>query len=250
MINNAFIHEYGNSKLEPEHLDVKSVLESRNISVNLFTQKRLDRNQLTLDKNTLVVGEIPIVLKALKKIGITNINHNTYPTCLHYLLKRKIWTSTIKDIIQNINSNAFEGIFVKPKDIFKKFTGFIVYSSSDFYKFQDASHKTLLYCSEIVQWKSEYRIYVTDGKIVGIRNYAGDENVKLNMNEVYQAINVLEKSDERTAGYGIDFGVLSNGETALIEWNDGFSLGSYDLEKEKYTDLLIARWLELMHQIN
>jgi hypothetical protein len=27
--------------------------------------------------------------------------------------------------------------------------------------------------------------------------------------------------------------------------NDGFSLGSYGLAEEVYTDLLIARWLEL-----
>lgn len=203
-----------------------------------------------MTKDTLVVGEIPIVLKALKYLGIINLNPNTYPICLLYMLKRRVWTSTISDIVRDVNNNSFNGIFVKPKLHAKKFTGFIVYSSSDFYKFQDASHQTLLYCSEIVQWKSEYRIYVTDGKIVGIRNYAGDEAVTLNMDEVYQAIDTLEKSDERTAGYGIDFGILSNGETALIEWNDGFSLGSYHLDKEKYTDLIIARWLELMKLIH
>ncbi len=43
----------------------------------------------------------------------------------------------------------------------------------------------------------------------------------------------------------------SNGEasyvTALIEVNDGFALGWYEgVSHEDYTDLLIARWQQLM----
>jgi hypothetical protein len=57
---------------------------------------------------------------------------------------------------------------------------------------------------------------------------------------------VLDDSGEAPAGYGIDFGLLSSGETALIELNDGYSLGSYDLDSADYTDLLIARWEELV----
>ncbi len=39
-----------------------------------------------------------------------------------------------------------------------------------------------------------------------------------------------ERSGEGTAGYGLDLGVLSGGQTALVEWNDGFSLGAYELD--------------------
>jgi hypothetical protein len=60
-----------------------------------------------------------------------------------------------------------------------------------------------------------------------------------------EAIGLLEASGEATAGYGIDFGVLRGGTIALVEWNDGFALGSYDLDKSLYTDLILARWCEL-----
>ena len=50
------------------------------------------------------------------------------------------------------------------------------------------------------------------------------------------------------AGFGIDFGLLSTGETALVEMNDGFALGAYAISARDYTDLLIARWEELMAQ--
>ena len=45
--------------------------------------------------------------------------------------------------------------------------------------------------------------------------------------------------------YCLDVGVLSTGETALIEVNDGFSIGKYDMPKDMYANVLITRWNEL-----
>ena len=50
--------------------------------------------------------------------------------------------------------------------------------------------------------------------------------------------------------YCIDVGVLSSGETALIEVNDAFSIGIYSMPKEVYAELLITRWNELKGYIN
>jgi hypothetical protein len=57
--------------------------------------------------------------------------------------------------------------------------------------------------------------------------------------------------DHRASGiapsaYGIDFGVLSTGQTALVEANDGYALGAYEIAEEPYTDLLFTRWKELL----
>jgi hypothetical protein len=53
-------------------------------------------------------------------------------------------------------------------------------------------------------------------------------------------------SGEAVAGYGLDVGVLGTGQTAVVEVNDGFGLGSYGLEAAVYTDLILARWAELV----
>ena len=45
--------------------------------------------------------------------------------------------------------------------------------------------------------------------------------------------------------YCLDAGVLSTGETALIEVNDAFSVGIYNMPKNVYAELLITRWNEL-----
>jgi hypothetical protein len=59
------------------------------------------------------------------------------------------------------------------------------------------------------------------------------------------AIRSLDSAGESTAGYALDLGVLTDGRTALVEWNDGYSLGSYGLESGLYAELIMARWCEL-----
>jgi hypothetical protein len=49
-------------------------------------------------------------------------------------------------------------------------------------------------------------------------------------------------------GYCLDVGVLSTGETALIEVNDGFSVGKYGMSDDLYSELLITRWNELKNE--
>ena len=44
---------------------------------------------------------------------------------------------------------------------------------------------------------------------------------------------------------GVDFGLLDRGVTALVEWNNGFALGSHGLYISIYTELIIAQWYEL-----
>jgi ATP-grasp domain, R2K clade family 2 len=97
-----------------------------------------------------------------------------------------------------------------------------------------------------VKWQSEYRVFVIHGKIKGTRHYWGDPTITLNEAETLSAIDTLERSGNANSAYGIDFGVLAQGDTALIELNDGFSLGSYGLARSVYADLILARWTELM----
>jgi hypothetical protein len=137
-------------------------------------------------------------------------------------------------------------VFVKPKSKAKLFTGFVINSNTGLYQLDGIAKNTDLYCSSVVNWLSEYRVFVTKSKIVGVKNYAGDEGLLLNMEVVESAIRDFDQSNQRTDAYGIDFGILEDGTTALIEWNDGFALGSYGLEKEIYTELILTRWYELL----
>lgn len=244
MITKAYIHDYGSNKIEQEHRDIKIVLESRGIGCELFTLKKLQRNQLLLNDETLVVGDHSVMSQVLKKLNFNSFT-SCYPESLKKYLNRNIGEITVRRLLIESDGNALN-IFVKPKSKTKLFTGFVIQSIYDLFKLETLAKETELYCSEVVEFISEFRVFVNRSKIVGMKKYDGDEKFTLNMNIVENAIHDFENSSEKTDGYGIDFGVLKTGETTLIEWNDGFALGSYGLDKEIYTDLIMSRWEEIL----
>ena len=133
----------------------------------------------------------------------------------------------------------------KPEGRKKRFTGHVFTHPDDLFYTEGASRKTPILCSEVVKWLSEYRVYVLNGSIVGVKHYEGDREIKIDEQVAVEAVHLLQASHQGTAGYAIDLGIMSDGKTALVEWNDGFSLGSYNLDRAVYTDLQIARWCEI-----
>ncbi len=108
------------------------------------------------------------------------------------------------------------------------------------------SRNEKLICSEIVRWKSEYRVYVVNSEIRAIDYYDGDPGIMVSREVIEKAVEALDRHKESYAGYAIDFGVLDSGETALIEMNDGFAVGAYSIDADNYTDMILARWEELL----
>lgn len=247
MISRAFVEESGNRRMEPEMRDVYEELLQRNIQVELFVQKRLMRRQLPLSKDTLVVGYVETVLAALHQLGIEPPPTNDYPDSLTPLFHRRIWKSTVGELADWLYDSKGP-IFAKPEGQKKRFTGHVFSNPDDLYYAEGASRKTAIFCSEVVRWLSEYRVYVWNGEIVGVKHYAGDPALKIDELAVVEAVRLLKESGQGTSGYAVDLGVLADGKTALVEWNDGFALGSYNLDRAVYTDLLVARWCEIMGQ--
>jgi hypothetical protein len=245
MFRHAYLEERGAGRLSPEIHDVRSELLRRGVPCELFTAKRVLRRQLPLARDVFVAGYIPTLLQVLKQLGIEPPEPNDYPPCLRPYLRRRVWESTVAAVQARLEDER-EPVFVKPRGRVKRFTGAVFDSYHDVWQFQGVSRRQPVYCSEVVTWRSEHRVYVVRGRIVGVRCYQGDAGVEPDLAVIEEAIALLEASGAAWAGYGIDFGVLAGGATALVELNDGFGLGSYDLEPAAYTELLLARWEELM----
>jgi hypothetical protein len=245
MLKGAFLQESGNGKLNEEHLSLCKELGKRGVPVQLFTQKKIDRNQLPISRETLVSGNYDVVMRALKYLKLPLPQNNCYPVALRSFLKRNVRTSKVKNIFSELQNESIRSTFIKPKSDTKKFDGFVLSSAEDLYKLKGASGSTEIYCSSLVDWVSEYRVYVVNNHQVAIKHYQGDASILPDQHLITSAIETLASSSESTAGYGVDFGVLKNGETSLIEWNDGIALGSYQLDDSLYTDLILARWMEL-----
>ncbi|MBP0020550.1 MAG: ATP-grasp domain-containing protein [Cyanobacteria bacterium SBLK] len=254
MIRQIFLQECGNGKLDPEGESLYREFKKRDYPITLFTPKQLHRRRLKLDCESLLAGEIPIVLSALKQLKISFVKIRDYPNSLEQFFHRRIWQSSLGKLETRLHQGRNQPIFAKPANRSKRFTGKIFDSFHDLWVVSEVSRQEKIWCSEVVHWLNEYRVYVTkdcnsDSQIVGIYPYnvkQHETNQKIDISIVREALQCLDKAGESVAGYALDFGILETGEMALVEMNDGFSLGNYGLSDRLYTDLILARWEELI----
>lgn len=238
-LSSVFIQLNRFCKLNAEEQLVYDYSKSINLPIVFYTLKDINRRRLNISNDTLVVGDIACIYGALKQLDCNIPEINDYPDCLKHLFYRRISLKYCRDI-------NFFPVFIKPAKRLKKFTGFVANSPLDLHGYINISRNELLYTSDVVNFVSEWRIFVNNSKIVGIRPCPGSENSihNYNLDEINEAVKLLgnEKS-----GYAIDFGVLENNNTALIEVNDGFSIGAYGLDSKNYFEILSNRWNQIIN---
>lgn len=160
-----------------------------------------------------------------------------YPGELGHLLGRRVWSCVACEV-----SEDDLPVFVKPARE-KELDGAVVRSADDLAPFLRQGADYELLCSEVVDFVSEWRLFVCHGELVGARPYRGDVNVRPDERVVRD---VVPSYRSAPAGCAIDLGVTSDGRTLLVEVNDGFALGSYGLDDVTYALLLSARWAGLV----
>lgn len=197
---------------------------------------------IEIEKYHVFVGGISYIHKTLQKLNIPVPKPFDYPESLKPFLGREIWTSGINDIANNPEN---WNVFVKPKNISKKFTGRLVTSTKDLIGCGDLNENTSVWVSEPKNFLTEWRVFIRYGRVIGAKIYKGDWRMKFDHKVIENAIKAYQ---DAPAGYSLDFGYTDKGETLLIEVNDGYSLGSYGLFYIDYAKLLSARWAELTGQ--
>ncbi len=199
-----------------------------------------------LDKNPqdIIVGGIGNVRKRIELLGIKrNQQEIDYPNELKKYLNRKIWKSTLEEVLRQKQFN----IFIKPDIDTKKFAGRVFKNELDFIGLIDEESPTKILCSEIVNFKTEFRCFIRYKQILDIRRYKGDWDKSINLDIVENAISDFESQPN---SYALDFGITDNNKTLLVEVNDGHSLGSYGISSQNYAKFLSARWSELTNTID
>jgi hypothetical protein len=193
-------------------------------------------------RDTLLVGEIPVMLAAFSRRGIAYQSLSYIPDVLLPLAGRRIWRSTLGEARNSVN--AGQAFFAKPLEGTPRFfKGQVLRSFRDLIRTAHCDAQTPVWCSELVDFVSEYRVFVCQGEIVGMKHYSGDFRIFLDWPTVANAVACLHPAP---AGFAVDFGVTSAHTTQIVEQNDGFSLGSYGLHHVAYAKLLEARWNEIV----
>lgn len=245
VFESALIQEIGNGRLMPEARLVREHCINSGVPFELYTPKRIARRQLPLTTNTFVFGDMDCMHGAMRQLKIPIPEAAYYPQSLAPFLHRNVWRDTLGGIRSRV-TDAGARVFVKPASRAKVFTGRVFRDESDFYQVGQTSLREPVWCSDIVAWRSEYRVYVIGEEIVSVDHYEGDASVAIDLGVVRQAVSQFRASGVAPSAYGIDFGVLASGETALVEANDGYALGAYAISSAPYATLLFTRWAELL----
>ena len=183
----------------------------------------------------VVVGGTIMIWNALNERGIES-GHHDYPPELADFRGRNIRKIKLKDIQKETLP-----VFIKPVEE-KTAPGIVLNTWADLEDYKNQDPDSEIYCSEVVNFISEWRCFVLYGEILDIRFYYGDRNAECDRSVIDAAVQAYTS---KPAGCAVDFGVTDDGRTLLLEVNDGFSLGTYGLEDTLYAKLLTARWAEL-----
>lgn len=195
----------------------------------------------------LPIGSVPFMQEAMRLAGIVEPANMSYPRCLqHHLLRRLALTS---------KAHVVGAMFVKPVQT-KLFTGFVLADPladpEHVAAYQAVPEVTPVWVSTPVIWQSEWRVYVAHHKILGMGRYDDkEEGAPIpSRTEITAMIQELAAVAGSPAAYSLDVGVLSTGETALVECNDAWALGYYrgTMTPADYLYLLAVRWQQLLQQ--
>lgn len=205
-----------------------------------------DIEEVPASKWHIVVADIESTNKYFERLGLPPKMSLNIPECLEKYTGRKIRHSIMGEVrhAASIEPDKNFPIFIKPDGKSKEFIGGVIKDKSllDFH-FKHILDETPVLLSEVVNFVTEYRAYICQGEVLGLYWYSGDFFKFPDVEIIKRAVPDYK---DAPAGYSMDFGVLDDGRTVLVECNDGWSLGNYGLEPSKYCRLLSRRWIELM----
>jgi hypothetical protein len=205
---------------------------------------------------TLPIGTVEYIRKAMSIAGIVEPENLTYPDILLPYLRRQVKLLPAGSVIGHW--------FIKPTTT-KAFTGFVFdtlgnpehlngYDRIQYQAFLSLPPETPVWVGEPVSWLSEYRYYVIDGQVRGEGRYddAPDDMPSPDLDLVCEMAALMASGPNAPAAFSLDVGVLSSGETALVECNDAWALGLYKgtLTRADYIELLWLRWGQLFKAAN
>lgn len=140
-----------------------------------------------------------------------------------------------------------DSIFIKPSpEDQKRFTGHVRGSVGFLAQTASVPDEVEIQCSEPIQFATEYRCFILNKQILGIRHYKGDYRYYPEHNIVEAAMFAYKSSP---VAYTLDFGVTYDGKTVLVEANDAFSLGAYGLPATMYARMIEVRWEEMTSEV-
>jgi hypothetical protein len=238
------LEQKSGNTLRAEERQVADALAELSQPYVMASLSQVERGRVSTEQASLVVGSIPFMHAALRQLGIAPKPEQTYPGVLSHLMHRTHRQTTLKAALALYEARGVP-IFIKPSVRTKRFTGLVLDMSTQ-WQLQGVSRNEPVWLVDCVRFATEWRLYVDQGAIVHQACYAGDKALGVDLSVVQEAVNLLNQVPGQPKTYAIDFGVLNTGITALIELNQAYSVGAYDMDNHVLLKFLQSGWNELI----
>lgn len=197
--------------------------------------------EVAVDESTIFVGGVVHTHLFLHKNGIERPEFKDYPNVLENHYGRYIGESILG------NQSSWYGLtmFIKPKHkgIFDPF----IAKLPIWLRVAHIDDSTEIYLQTPIEIKAEFRAFVLSGKLLDIRQYAGDYLPLVNKLDMSVVNEVLSLLKIESPSYCVDFGLMKEKgkkslRTIVVELNSGYSFGSYGLKANLYVDMIASTW--------
>lgn len=195
-----------------------------------------------VNSDQIAIGAVAFVRRALARLDVAVPNID-YPASLESYLGRRVHRNTLGEVRGDWQPGT-PPQFIKPLEVHKAFVGYVIAEYLDLIRTARLPDDLVVWVSDAVEWKSEWRFHVLEGEVVGAGHYKGDPLSVPETTVIRNAVRDFGK--DAPIAYGLDFGVTAEGETRLVEVNDAFSLGCYGVDRITYSLMLESRWRELI----
>ena len=140
---------------------------------------------MSCNRTTPVFAGVIVFDEILEKLGVDYKKIDTYPTILRSYLNRYVEKTTLGEYrkVWDKDEDNRPLMFMKPIKQ-KQFNGRVMKSILDWICMTKFSDDTEVYISEPVNFLTEYRVYIRNGKILLGRNYRGDWTKGIDINVV------------------------------------------------------------------
>lgn len=214
-------------------------------SVTLFEEKDIDNLDITI--NTPVFAGVTIFRRIIDKLKVNYPPFDCYPEVLQPYYGRTLIKQKLRKVKKDfLDTN--EPVFVKPV-LLKQFNGNVWKSMLNLIPLAKIPDDADVWVSQPVDIISEFRVYVNDGEILGVKHYYGDWSIIPNK---FIVEDIVKEYKSSPIAYGIDFAVTQHPEnsnvkhTIVLEVNDACNLGNYGLDSIHYGEMLVNRWFEIV----
>lgn len=200
----------------------------------------------------LPVGSVEFLREVFKIIGVNPPNGIGYLDLMKDFLNRDFEICNVSHALYTT-----EKFFIKPVNT-KIFNGFVYDPLKPIEEYDEHDREQIeiikgmspfqsLIRFPVVEFQSEYRIYVDEKEIMGYARYDPyglDDAPEPDWNIVNDMINTYNCKTT----YALDVGVLVDGRTTLVEINDAWAIGLYGkaLTPKQYLHFLNKRWQTIL----